>query len=134
MRQHHGTSVVEFFYRAAQERAGGRGVDDSLFRYPGPKPQTRESGIVLLADSVEAASRALTDPTPMRLRKLVSELTRRRLDDGQFDESGLTLKDLKVIEDTFVQVLSSMFHQRVPYPREPAGEEAEGARAGGGQA
>ena len=114
--QHHGTTLVEFFYRAATDRAGGEPVDKQLFRYPGPKPQSREAGIVLLADSVEAASRSLGEPTSSRLSKLVQELMQKRLLDGQFDESGLTLKDLRTLNQRFVKVLSSMFHSRVPYP------------------
>jgi len=114
--QHHGTSLVEFFYRTAVERASGEKVDERLFRYPGPKPQTKEAAIVLLADSVEAASRALEEPTSARLSKLVRDLTMKRLLDGQFDESGLTLRDLRILHDSFVKVLTSMFHSRVPYP------------------
>jgi putative nucleotidyltransferase with HDIG domain len=114
--QHHGTTLVEFFYRAAMDRAAGEPVDKQLFRYPGPKPQSREAGIVLLADSVEAASRSLGEPTSSRLSKLVQELMQKRLLDGQFDESGLTLKDLRTLNQRFVKVLSSMFHSRVPYP------------------
>jgi putative nucleotidyltransferase with HDIG domain len=117
--QHHGTSLVEFFYRTAVERAEGEPVDAQRFRYAGPRPQTKEAGIVLLADSVEAASRSLSDPTSARLRKLVHDLTMKRLLDGQFDDSGLTLSDLRTVEDSFVKVLMSMFHTRVPYPTAP---------------
>jgi putative nucleotidyltransferase with HDIG domain len=126
--QHHGTSLVEFFYRAAVERANGAPVDERPFRYPGPKPQTRETAIVLIADSVEAASRTLTDPTPARLSKMVRDIAMKRLLDGQFDESGLTLRDIRTTHDSFVKVLSSMFHSRVPYPSaaEHAGPPADG--------
>jgi hypothetical protein len=128
IREHHGTSLVEFFYRAAIEEANDRPVEEHLFRYPGPKPQSRESGIVLVADSVEAASRALEEPTSARLTKLVKDITMRRLLDGQFDECGLTFRELRIIRETFVKVLISMFHARVPYPKVP--EEA----VGGGRA
>jgi len=121
--QHHGTSIVEFFYRAAKDRAQDGGIDDQLFRYPGPKPRTREAAIVLLADSVEAASRALADPTSVRLKKLVAEIIMKRLLDGQFDESGLTLTDLKVVQECFIRVLSSMFHSRVRYPEDGSGPQ-----------
>lgn len=124
MRQHHGTSLVEFFYRAALEGANDRPVEQHLFRYPGPRPQSRESGIVLVADSVEAASRTLEEPTSARLTKLVKDITMRRLLDGQFDECGLTFRELRIIRETFVKVLISMFHARVPYPKAP--EEAGG--------
>ncbi len=123
--QHHGTSLVEFFYRAAidrlsEESQGGESVDEQLFRYAGPKPRTREAAIVLLADTVEAASRTLAEPTSARLSKLVHDLTMKRLLDGQFDESDLTLRDLRVASDVFVKVLASMFHTRVQYPAVPA--------------
>ena len=124
--QHHGTSVVEFFYRTAVDRAGEEPVDPQRFRYTGPKPRTKEAGIVLLADSVEAASRSLDEPTSARLTKLVHDLTMKRLLDGQFDESGLTLRDLRTIEDSFVKVLTSMFHTRVPYPSAPQGGRGTG--------
>jgi hypothetical protein len=125
--QHHGTSLVEFFYRMAVERAGDEPVDQQRFRYAGPKPRTREAGIVLLADVVEAASRSLGEPTSTRLKKLVHDLTMKRLLDGQFDESGLTLSDLRTIEDSFVKVLSSMFHTRVAYPTAPQSGRGGGA-------
>jgi len=124
--QHHGTSLVEFFYRKAVEQAGDEPVDKQRFRYAGPKPRTREAGIVLLADVVEAASRSLDEPTSARLKKLVHDLMMQRLLDGQFDESGLTLNDLRTIEDSFVKVLTSMFHTRVPYPT-----ATQGGRGGG---
>ncbi len=124
--QHHGTSLVEFFYRTAVERAEGEPVDAQRFRYAGPRPRTKEAGIVLLADSVEAASRSLSDPTSARLRKLVHDLTMKRLLDGQFDDSGLTLSDLRTVEDSFVKVLMSMFHTRVPYPTAPQSGRAAG--------
>jgi putative nucleotidyltransferase with HDIG domain len=124
--QHHGTSLVEFFYRTAMERAEGEPVDAQRFRYTGPKPRTKEAGIVLLADAVEAASRSLDEPTSARLKKLVHDLMMKRLLDGQFDESGLTLNDLRTIEDSFVKVLMSMFHTRVPYPSAPQGGRGAG--------
>ncbi len=120
----------EFFYRAAVDRAKGEPVDAQPFRYGGPKPRTREAGIVLLADTVEAASRTLDEPTSARITKLVHDLAMRRLLDGQFDESGLTLRDLRTIEDSFVKVLTSMFHTRVAYPSAPPAARAGAPRAG----
>jgi membrane-associated HD superfamily phosphohydrolase len=142
MREHHGTSLVEFFYRAAvdrmSEQAGGgepaAAVDEQPFRYAGPKPQTREAAIVLLADTVEAASRSLTEPTSPRLSKLVHDLAMKKLLDGQFDESELTLRDLRTMSDVFVKVLMSMFHARVKYPTAPAtarGQALSGSPADG---
>jgi putative nucleotidyltransferase with HDIG domain len=125
--QHHGTTLVEYFYRAAlrqQEELGhapnhGDGTPCSLeasFRYPGPKPQSPELGIVMLADCVESASRTLSDPAPGSLRKLVRDLTMKRLLDGQLEESGLTLTDLHLIEESLVKGLTALYHSRIKYP------------------
>lgn len=112
--QHHGTTLAEFFYRRAAER--GEPVAESVYRYGGPRPQSREAAIVFLADAVEAASRALEEPSVARIRAMVHEIIRRRLLEGQFDECGLTFRELAVVEDTFARILSSMFHARVAYP------------------
>jgi putative nucleotidyltransferase with HDIG domain len=125
--QHHGTTLVEYFYRAAlrrQEAAGHRptradGEPDPLeatFRYPGRKPQTREAGIIMLADCVESASRALALPTPGSLKKLVNDLLMKRLLDGQFEESGLTLTELRLVEEALVKGLVALYHSRIRYP------------------
>ena len=118
--QHHGTTLVEYFYREAmrqQELSGNGSVElESAFRYPGPKPQTRENGIVMLADAVESSSRALSDPTPNSLRKLVHDLLMKRLLDGQFGESGLTLSELYLIEEALSKSLIALFHSRIKYP------------------
>lgn len=118
--QHHGTTLVEYFYREAL-RLHDREPTPALeatFRYPGPKPQSREAGILMLADAAESASRALTAPTPNSLRKLVHDLAMRRLLDGQFDDSGLTLTDLARIEESLGKGLIALFHARVKYPDE----------------
>ena len=117
--QHHGTTIVEFFHRKAVEQAEPNGQpipDDSLFRYPGPKPQTREAAVMLLADTVEAASRTLEEPSPARLRAFVEELSQHKQEDGQFNECPLTFAELKRVEDAVIGQLVSMFHQRVRYP------------------
>jgi putative nucleotidyltransferase with HDIG domain len=118
--QHHGTTLVEYFYHEAirlQEQAGyGPSELESSFRYPGPKPQSRENGIVMLADAVESASRALVEPTPGSLRKLVHDLLMKRLLDGQFEESGLTLTDLHCIEESLCKSLIAVYHSRIRYP------------------
>ncbi len=127
IQQHHGTSLVEYFYRVAlrqQEELGhapsrSEGGPCSLeasFRYPGPKPQTPEIGIVMIADAVESASRALSDPAPNSLRKLVRDLTMKRLLDGQLEESGLTLTELHLIEESLVKGLIALYHSRIKYP------------------
>ncbi|MBI1916836.1 MAG: HDIG domain-containing protein [Planctomycetes bacterium] len=127
IQQHHGTTLVEYFYRAAlriQAEAGNTPARqegapcplEASFRYPGPKPQSREAGIVMLADAVESASRTLPDPSPGSLRKLVRDLLMKRLLDGQFEESGLTLTELHLIEETLCKGLTGMHHSRVKYP------------------
>jgi len=117
--QHHGTTLVEYFYQQAirqSEKDGGDEIDESAFRYPGPKPQTREAGVMMLADAAESASRSLVDPAPARIESLVRELAMKRLADGQFDECGLTLQELDQIEDSLVMSLTAVYHGRVKYP------------------
>jgi len=120
--QHHGTTLVEFFYDRATEQQqadpNGSEVDESTFRYPGPKPQTKEAAVLMLADSVESASRTLVDPTPARIESLVRELAEHRLHGGQFDESGLTLRELRTIERSMVVSLTSIYHGRIKYPEQ----------------
>lgn len=118
IRQHHGTTLVEYFYREAlrsHDRTPGPALE-ATFRYPGPKPQSREAGILMLADAVESASRSLPSPAPSSLRKLVREMTMKRLLDGQFDESGLTLTELSRVEESLCKGLIAMFHARIKYP------------------
>jgi putative nucleotidyltransferase with HDIG domain len=116
--QHHGTTLVEYFYgRAQRESDPNNGeVDESSFRYPGPKPQTKEAAVLMLADAVESASRTLVDPTPARIESIVREIAERRLDDGQFDESGLTLRELRTIERSLAMSVASIYHGRIKYP------------------
>ncbi len=122
--QHHGTTLAEFFFRRAAQR--GDDPAESVYRYAGPKPQTKEAAIVLLADAVEAASRALEEPSVARLNAMVHELANRRLLDGQFDDSGLTLGELAVVEAAFTRILISMFHARVAYPAAPEKKKKSG--------
>jgi cyclic-di-AMP phosphodiesterase PgpH len=123
IQQHHGTTLVEYFYRQAAERSskgndvdGSNVVDESSFRYPGPKPQTKEAGILMLSDAVESASRVLVEPTPARIESLVEDLSRKRLLDGQFDECGLTLEEVDKIGQSLVKSLTAVYHGRVKYP------------------
>jgi hypothetical protein len=123
IQQHHGTTLVEYFYRQASERSlkgndidGSNVVDESSFRYPGPKPQTKEAGVLMLADAVESASRVLVEPTPGRIENLVEEISRKRLLDGQFDECGLTLEEVHRIGASLVKSLTAVYHGRVKYP------------------
>lgn len=129
--QHHGTTLIEYFYSRAQQLRdpdGGEEIDENTYRYPGPRPQTKEAGVLMLADAAEGASRALSDPTPTRLESLVRSLVERRLDDGQFDESGLTLRELRTIERSLVKSLTAIYHGRIKYP-EPPSSKAVAAKA-----
>ena len=118
--EHHGTTLVEFFYRRAtalsQTDPNGTEIDEQNYRYPGPKPSSRESAVLMLSDAVESASRALTEPTPARIAGLVHELAMKRLLDGQFDECGLTLEELELLERSLVKSLTAVYHGRVKYP------------------
>ena len=154
IQEHHGDSLVYYFYRKAQEQErmqreeteDGKmipdeemvDVDRKNFSYPGPVPQTRESGIISLADAVESASRSIDKPNPTKIRALVDDIVLGRIKDGQLDDCGLTLSDVKVIREVFSKTLRSMLHTRIAYPDEkkkkgkkasrkesPKGEEVE---------
>jgi putative nucleotidyltransferase with HDIG domain len=117
--QHHGTSLIYYFYQRALEKIGDEDkLKEGAFRYPGPKPQTKETAIVLLADAVEASSRALTNPTPSRIKGLVQKMINNKFIDNQLDDCDLTLKDLNKIAAAFVRILTGIFHTRVEYPEE----------------
>ena len=118
--QHHGTTLVEYFYRRASEQKqsdpDAAEVEENAYRYPGPKPQTRETGILMLADAVESAARVLVEPAPARIESLVHEITMKRLLDGQFDDCNLNLQQLRTIENSLVKSLTAVYHGRVKYP------------------
>jgi putative nucleotidyltransferase with HDIG domain len=118
IKQHHGTALIKFFYDRAKSLAdpGVQQVDERDYRYHGPKPQTREAALIMLADAVEAASRTLADPTPARIQGMVKKLINNIFIDGQLNECDLTLRDLNEIAKSFTRVLSSSFHHRVDYP------------------
>ena len=120
---HHGTTRIEYFYNKAQELAQLSGdqtrieeINEQDYRYPGPKPQTRETGLLMLADAVEAATRTLDDPSPQRLEVVIGEIVRQRFDEGELDECPLTLKDLTKIKIAFLSALIGIYHTRVKYP------------------
>jgi len=113
--QHHGSSLVTYFYHKAREN-GGSNINEDEFRYEGPKPQTKEAAIVMLADSVEAAVRSMQNRTHGRVEALVRKILRDKLLDGQLDECDLTFKDLEKIAESFLRVLGGIFHSRVEYP------------------
>ncbi|MGE3181679.1 MAG: HD family phosphohydrolase, partial [Phycisphaerae bacterium] len=116
--EHHGTTIVEYFYHAASKarKADEPEVADTSFRYPGPKPQSRETAILMLCDAVEGAVRAMTEPTPARIEEIVTTIAQKRLIDGQFDECELTFKDLARVEKAIVKALNGIYHARIVYP------------------
>jgi cyclic-di-AMP phosphodiesterase PgpH len=120
IRESHGTSIVRFFYDKAKKDKDEsiRSLSESDFRYPGPKPQTKEAGLVMLGDVVEASSRTLSNPTPSRIRSLVRERIERIYTDGQLDDCELTLQNLSTIAETFTRILNGIFHQRIDYPEQ----------------
>lgn len=114
--EHHGTNLMTYFYDKAVKLAGSKEVNEADFRYPGPKPQSKETAIVMLADAVEAATRSLSNPTPNKIRAFVEDLVDSRVRDGQLDECDLTFTDLKTIIDAFMPVLYGVFQHRIEYP------------------
>jgi len=124
--EHHGTTRQDYFYHQAQE--GGEEVREEDFRYPGPRPHSRETAILMLADGVEAAIRAESPSAPEEIEKIVRQIIQRRLSDGQLDNSDLTLRDLEKIKETFIKALEGVYHPRIKYPEgeEPGDGSAEG--------
>jgi cyclic-di-AMP phosphodiesterase PgpH len=116
--QHHGTSVMTFFHGKALREVGGKEevVDERTFRYPGPKPQSREAAILMLADGVEASVRSLDDKDEESIRAMVDRIVDARLEDGQLDDADLTLKNIAQIKEAFVGQLLGMYHSRIKYP------------------
>jgi len=113
---HHGTSVVKYFYQLAQQR--GQNPDDASFHYPGPRPRTKEAGIVMLADGTEASVRSLAEKKPDAIRVMVERIVSDRLAEGQLDECDLTLRDLQQIKNAFCELLLGVYHERIPYPED----------------
>lgn len=141
IQEHHGDSLVYFFYRRAQEQKKAElekvdrrlenpedlpVVEEKNFRYPGPRPGTRESGIIALADTIESASRSLKKPTPSKIRTLVDDLVRAKINDGQLDDCPLTLRELALVKDSFTGTLRSMLHSRIDYPKDDASATKRG--------
>ena len=130
IREHHGTSIVSYFYDKAKKYKDSsiNALSETDFRYPGPKPQTKEAGLVMLGDVIEASSRTLSNPTPARIRSLVRERIERIYMDGQLDECELTLRNLNTIAETFTKILTGIFHHRIDYPEDPQ-KETNGKKA-----
>ena len=112
---HHGTTLVAYFYDKAQSSSKEE-ISDQTYRYPGPKPQTKETGIVMLADAIEASTRTIEEPSPQKLENNIREVIRRRFMEGELDECDLTLKDLTKIKDSFLKILVGIHHHRLKYP------------------
>lgn len=114
--QHHGTRRISYFFNRAIEKGSEETVREEDYRYPGPKPSNKEMGVLMLADGVEAASRTLVTPTDLKLRTLVGKIVDDCLQDGQLDETDLTLSDISVVSEAFQKVLSNIYHRRIDYP------------------
>jgi putative nucleotidyltransferase with HDIG domain len=129
IQQHHGTTLVEYFYHQACTQQEHRqpdmpAISEYQFRYPGPKPKTREVAVVMLADAVESATRAIREPNASRVEALVHELAMKRLLDGQFDDCALTMRDLETIERTMIKAILAIYHGRIAYPSNAAASTA----------
>jgi cyclic-di-AMP phosphodiesterase PgpH len=144
IQEHHGDSLVYFFYRRAQERKKSEMekvdrrleniedlplVDEKNFRYPGRRPTTRESGIIALADTIESASRSLKKPTPAKITAMVEDLVRAKINDGQLDDCPLTIQELAILKESFAGTLRSMLHSRIDYPKDKDDDRAATAAA-----
>ena len=116
---HHGSTLVEYFYHAERQKAEDEGrdaVDEIEFRYPGPRPRSKEAAILMLSDCVESATRAMSDPKPAQIENLVRELARKRLMDNQYDECGLTFRELDAIQTAIIARVTAIYHGRIAYP------------------
>ncbi len=114
--QHHGTGLMKFFYYKARKEADASTALEHEFRYPGPKPKTKEAVIIMIADSVEAAARTVEEPTPTKLRNMIDMIITRLRDDGQFDDCDITLRELRLVAESFVKTLMGIHHHRIAYP------------------
>ena len=115
---HHGTNVMSFFYEKAKDRYGEEKVDIKEYQYPGPKPDSKETAIVMLADGCESAVRAIDEPDPVKVENLIDKIIKQRIDDGQLDESPLTFSDITKIKDAFISILVGQHHRRIRYPKQ----------------
>jgi putative nucleotidyltransferase with HDIG domain len=126
---HHGTTLIEYFYNEAKRQQDEKQseLSESEFRYAGPKPRTKEAAIVMLADAVESSLRSMTDLTPTRIEAVVHNMAMKRLQDGQFDECDLSLRELSQIEASMSKTLAAHYHGRVAYPAPPDAPQEESA-------
>jgi hypothetical protein len=121
IREHHGRGLMTYFYHQALEEAASSkkhvSITKEQFQYPGPKPHSRETAVVMLADSIEAASRSLVEPTVLKLESLVKKIIFNKLNEGELDNSGLSMSDLTKIQNSFLRILNGIFHTRIEYPK-----------------
>ncbi len=122
---HHGTMVVTFFYERAKKELGEENVNRDDFRYPGPKPDSKETALVMLADACESAVRSMTDAEPKKVENVINNLIRQRIEDGQLDESPITMQDIRKIKSSFISILVGQHHKRIRYPKQEEMEENE---------
>jgi len=122
---HHGTSLIEYFWHKCLEDGNPKGLSDAAFRYPGMRPRTRETAILMLIDAIEAAARSVEEPTREKFEGVVQRVTNVKLRQGQLDESGLTLEDLRVLQSTLTDTLCNAYHNRIKYPWQDRDEEGE---------
>ena len=113
---HHGTSLIRYFHNLAQQR--GMAIDEAAFRHPGPKPRSKEAGIVMLADGTEAAVRSLEAKTPETIAEMVERIVSEKVADGQLDDCDLTLRDVQRVKEAFRELLAGVYHERIPYPED----------------
>ncbi len=136
--EHHGTQRIAYFYARARQEFGEENVEEEQYRYPGPKPQSKETAIAMMADSIESATRVLQAPTPERVRDLVDGIVEGKQQDGQLDEAPLTFREISLLKDTFAKVLSGIHHHRIDYPSTqhltaaPEGAASAGSEGGPG--
>src|SRR5690606_32710772 len=121
IQQHHGTTLIEYFYHQAVQQKDQRtpdhpDVSETQYRYPGPRPRIRETGIVMLADACESATRAMGEVTPTRIETLVHDIVMKRLLDGQFEECEMTMREIELVERSLVKTLINIYHGRISYP------------------
>jgi hypothetical protein len=125
--EHHGTGTITYFLDKARREETAPNAEE--FEYPGPRPSSAETAVVMLADGIEAATRVLAEPTPSRIREVVEHIVRQRIDDGQLADAPLTLRQLETVKDVFVRVLTGMYHNRIDYPATAGGVSSEFASA-----
>ncbi|HYK88049.1 MAG TPA: HD family phosphohydrolase, partial [Acidobacteriota bacterium] len=116
--QHHGTRIMTYFYQKAKDSPDTKNQEivEADFRYPGPKPQSKEAAIMMMADSVEAASRTLTNPTAAQIQGMINRLIDAIVADNQFEECDITLRDVRLVKESFFKILTGIYHRRIDYP------------------